>query len=72
MMHFSLVAEKPPNSSTDPREDLKKIYHGLVDEETGKIRIPHFSILVQQMSPNEEKVYENIHDFNIDDYRYVS
>lgn len=69
MMHFSLVAEKAPNSSADPKEDLKKIYEALVDETNGQIRIPSFSIFVQQMSPDEEKVYENIHDFNMDDYR---
>ena len=47
---------------------MQTIINNLVDEEEN-ILIKGFSEYVEQITPDEEKVYENITDFDPDDIR---
>ena len=67
-IHYDLYVEKVPESKTDPRDDLVNIFKEIVDEED-HILIPHFEDIVTQITPEEEKMYEDIRDFNIEEVR---
>lgn len=65
MLHFRMTAE---NTKNDPRADVKKIFENIVDEEDN-ILIPNFNDYVEQIRPDEEKLYESLKDFKIEEYR---
>lgn len=64
-IHFRMTVE---NTKSDPKKDVKKIFEKIVDNEEN-ILIPDFNHYVEQIRPDEEKVYESIDDFNIEEYR---
>ncbi|KXZ75665.1 cytosolic non-specific dipeptidase [Tribolium castaneum] len=68
VIHHDIFIEKVPGSKTDPRDDMVEIFKEIVDEKE-HILIPHFDDIVSQITPEEEKMYEDICDFNIDDIR---
>lgn len=49
---------------------METIEKSLVDEKE-KILIKGFEDYVEQITPDEEQVYANIKDFNMDDIKYV-
>lgn len=53
---------------TEIKDDMATLFDGLVDKE-GKLKIPGFYDYVEQITPDEEKVYENIQEFDPDDIR---
>lgn len=71
VLHYDLFIEKVEGSKTDPRDDMVNIFKEVVDEEE-HILIPHFEDIVTQITPEEEKMYEDICDFNVDDVRCPS
>lgn len=69
VIHYDMYIEKVPESKTDPRDDMVNIFKEIVDAEE-RILIPHFEDIVTQITPEEEKMYEDICDFNVEDIRY--
>lgn len=49
---------------------METIEKSLIDEKE-KILIKGFEDYVEQITPDEEQVYANIKDFNMDDIKYV-
>lgn len=69
-LHFEVAIEKTESSKTDIKTDMETIEKSLVDEKE-KILIKGFEDYVEQITPDEEQVYANIKDFNMDDIKYV-
>ncbi|XP_028138514.1 beta-Ala-His dipeptidase-like isoform X1 [Diabrotica virgifera virgifera] len=68
VLHFEMTIEAVPDSKTDIKEDMIKIFETIVDEKNNII-IPNFSDMVEQITPDEERMYEKINEFNIDEIR---
>ncbi|RZC33444.1 PHF5 and/or Peptidase M20 domain containing protein [Asbolus verrucosus] len=68
VLHYNLYIEKEPQSKTDPRDDMVTIFKEIVDDKE-KILIPHFEEVVSQITPEEEKMYESIKEFGVEDVR---
>ncbi|XP_050304401.1 cytosolic non-specific dipeptidase-like [Anthonomus grandis grandis] len=68
MIHFELAITKTENSKTDIKDDMDTVVSNLVDDKEN-ILITNFGEYVEQITPDEEKVYENIKDFEPDDIR---
>lgn len=68
ILHFELTIEKEENSKTEIKDDMEKIFARICDEEEN-ILIPKFNSIVQQITPDEEKVYEQIEDFDPEEVR---
>lgn len=64
-IHFSLVVE---NAKGDPKEDIKKISERLVDGQEN-ILIPKVNEMVDFITPDEEKQYEGLTDFDEEVYK---
>lgn len=69
-LHFEVAIEKTQGSKTDIKNDMETIEKSLVDEKE-KILIKGFEERVEQITPDEEQVYANIKDFNMDDIKYI-
>lgn len=67
-MHIDIFYEKTEDSGTDIRDDAAIIAKELVSEE-GEILIKGHSDRVVQITPDEEKLYRSLVDFNIEEYR---
>ncbi|CAG9829741.1 unnamed protein product [Diabrotica balteata] len=63
-----MTIEAVPDSKTNIKEDMIKIFETIVDEKNNII-IPNFSDMVEQITPDEERMYEKINEFNIDEIR---
>ncbi|XP_025835852.1 cytosolic non-specific dipeptidase-like [Agrilus planipennis] len=68
ILHFMLTVTKKENSTADPKEDMNKIFKEMVDEE-GNILIPNFADFVQQITPDEENIYEHMPRANLPPYQ---
>ncbi|KAF7273865.1 hypothetical protein GWI33_013443 [Rhynchophorus ferrugineus] len=68
LLHFELSITKTEHSKSDIKEDMRKILAQLVDDQE-HILIRNFGEYVEQITPDEEKVYERIKDFDADDIR---
>lgn len=68
IVHFEVSITQANNSKTDIRDDMEKLVKSLVDENE-QILIKGFSDYVEQITPDEEKVYENIKDYDPDEIR---
>ncbi|KAH0998616.1 cytosolic non-specific dipeptidase-like isoform X1 [Dendroctonus ponderosae] len=68
MIHFEIAITQSEDSKVDIKEDMKAIVNSLVDDKE-QILIKHFGEYVEQITPDEEKVYENIKDFDADEIR---
>lgn len=69
MLDFDISIEKTPGSKTEPKDDMAAIFKKVYNEENERILIPHFNDIVTQITPEEEKLYEAITDFNLDEAR---
>lgn len=63
ILHFEVIIEKKENSKTEIKDDMEKIFAHICDDEEN-ILIPNFNNYVQQITPDEETIYENIQDFD--------
>lgn len=70
ILDFQITIEKNENSKTDIKEDMITICNTVVNEH-GKITVNDFHNFVEQITPDEEKVYENIKGFDPAEIRYV-
>lgn len=68
MLHFKVTIEKLKDSQTEPKDNMIKIFERIHDEKDN-ILIPQFNDYVQQITPDEEQVYEAIRDFDVEDIR---
>ncbi|KAG5883556.1 hypothetical protein JTB14_008523 [Gonioctena quinquepunctata] len=68
ILHFQVTIEKTENSKTEIKEDMENLFHTLVDAE-GNVRVKTFYDCVEQITPDEEKIYENIREFDPDEVR---
>lgn len=66
--HFQVTIEKSENSKTDIKDDMVKIFEALADGQ-GNIKIKGFHDYVEQITPDEEKIYEQIQEFDPDEIR---
>ncbi|KAJ8947213.1 hypothetical protein NQ318_001498 [Aromia moschata] len=62
------LLKKSEGSKTDIKEDMKKLFDTICDED-GNIIIPGFHELVDEVTPDEEQIYENIKDFDPEEIR---
>lgn len=67
-VHIDIFYEKTEESKTDIKDDAIMIAKELVNEE-GDILIKGHSERVVQITPDEEKLYRSLVDFNIEEYR---
>ncbi|XP_023021265.2 cytosolic non-specific dipeptidase [Leptinotarsa decemlineata] len=63
ILHFQVTIEKSENSKTEIKDDMENIFKALVNEE-GTLKIKGFYDYVEQITPDEEKIYENIQEFD--------
>ncbi|KAL1494567.1 hypothetical protein ABEB36_010145 [Hypothenemus hampei] len=68
VLHFEIAISKTENSKTDIRADMEVIAKSLVDKDEN-ILIKEFNEFVEEITPDEEKNYEKIKDFNPDEIR---
>ncbi|XP_030764210.1 cytosolic non-specific dipeptidase-like [Sitophilus oryzae] len=68
ILHFELAITKRENSQTEIKEDMENIINNLVDDKE-QILINNFGEYVEQITPDEERIYENIKDFDPDEIR---
>ncbi|CAH1155802.1 unnamed protein product [Phaedon cochleariae] len=68
ILHFQVTIEKQENSKTEIKDDMINIFKKIVDDE-GKITIKGFHDYVEQITPDEEKIYENIQEFDPEEIR---
>lgn len=61
--HFQVTIEKTENSKAHIKEDMEKLCSTLVDDQN-KIQIKGFMDNVEQITPDEEKIYERLQDFD--------
>ncbi|CAH1985983.1 unnamed protein product [Acanthoscelides obtectus] len=67
ILHFHMQIDKVDGSKTEIKDDMNNIFKTIVDEE-GNVIINGFNDYVEQVTPDEERMYENI-DFDVDDVR---
>lgn len=60
--------EKKNDSTADLKEDMNKIFSKVCGNED-VILIPKFNDYVQQITPDEEQIYEKITDFDVDEIK---
>lgn len=68
LIHFSVEIEKSENANIDIRKELHSIFDALIDKK-GKVTAPGFYDNVSQITPDEEKLYEDIQDFDLEGIR---
>ncbi|GJQ71567.1 hypothetical protein Trydic_g11274 [Trypoxylus dichotomus] len=68
LIHFVVQVEKTPNSTSDIKEDIDKVFRELTNEK-GRLTVPGIYDNVSQITPDEEKLYEDIQDFDLDGIR---
>lgn len=66
-----MTIEKKENSKTEIKDDMKNIFSKICDEEEN-ILIPNFNNYVQQITPDEETIYEKIQDFDPEEVMYLT
>ncbi|KAI4461418.1 beta-ala-his dipeptidase [Holotrichia oblita] len=69
LIHFVVEVEKSENSTSDVKKDLGRVFDALIDKK-GKVTAPGFYDNVSQITPDEERLYEDIQDFDLDGIRY--
>nr|CAI5869566.1 unnamed protein product [Callosobruchus analis] len=67
ILHFQITIEKTEGSKTDAKDDMNNIFKTIVDDE-GNIIIHGFNDYVEQITPDEERIYEKI-DFDVEEVR---
>lgn len=68
LLHFEVTIEKKEDSETDIKEDMEKLFKTMADDEDN-ILIPNFNNFVQQITPDEESIYEGIQEFDPEEVR---
>ncbi|CAH0554685.1 unnamed protein product [Brassicogethes aeneus] len=62
-LYFTLTVQKTEDSTTEIEDDAQNIFKTMVNEKN-RITIPHFNDFVDQVTPDEERVYESIKNFD--------
>lgn len=68
MIHYKISMQKGQDSKTEIEDDLNKVFSYIADSQSN-ILIPRLDIYVQQITPDEEQIYRDIAEFNIDEIR---
>lgn len=70
LCHFNVTIEKSESSKSEIRDDMEKIFSKICSKDDAyKVYIPDFYKYVQQITPDEERLYEKIQDFSVDDVK---
>lgn len=67
--HFQVTIEKTAHSKTEIKDDMIQLFSELANEE-GYIKVKGFNDYVEQITPDEEKIYENIQEFDPEEIRF--
>ncbi|KAI4461415.1 beta-ala-his dipeptidase [Holotrichia oblita] len=68
IVYGGVEVEKSENSTSDVKKDLGRVFDALIDKK-GKVTAPGFYDNVSQITPDEERLYEDIQDFDLDGIR---
>lgn len=68
-LRMEITVEKVKNSKSEPADDMLRIINSIVNDQED-ILVPEYSRNVARITPDEEKLYENIQDFDPTEIRY--
>lgn len=63
-----MEVEKAEGSTSDVKDDIEKIFNALITKNE-RMTVPGIYDNVSQITPDEEKLYEDIQDFDLDSIR---
>ena len=69
-LRLEVTVEKAEKSKSEPADDMLQIIKNIVDDKE-EILVPEYSRYVAPITPDEEKLYENIQDFDPKEIRYT-